>query len=312
MASGVPEPTYQWRHNGTDIPGETGPSYTIIGAQTNDAGIYSVVARNPLGAATNQATLVVTRRPRLIITEIMPAENTNGPFRGHNDWFELSNFDDFTVDLSGYRFDDGSAMLAAAVTLTNQFSIAPGESIVFVENMPPQDFRQWWGAANLKTNLQIITYRGGGLSLSSLGDAINLWNSGAVEDFDTVASEVFSTATNGVSFRFDPDAGVSGELSQEGLDGAFRAPENGDIGSPGYLHNPPEPRILRFDKDGSNYNLTWTAMTNRTYTLSFKTNLADASWTPLKSVMATGPFATTSTPASSSIPRRFYRVALEP
>jgi hypothetical protein len=224
----------------------------------------------------------------------------------------LSNLDDFTVDLSGYRFDDGSAMLAAAVAFTNQFSIAPGESIVFVESMTVEQFRQWWGAANLKTNLQIIPYSGSGLGLSSLGDAINVWNSGAIEDFDTISSEVFSTATNGVSFRFDPEAGVSGDLSQEGLDGAFRAPENGDIGSPGYTRNPPEPRILKFDKAGLNYNLTWTAMTNRTYTLVFKTNLTDASWTPLQSVTATGPFVTTSTPANSGSSQRFYRVALEP
>src|SRR5262249_58123616 len=126
---------------------------------------------NVSGTATNKATLVVTRRPHLVITEICPAQSTNGPFRGHNDWFELSNLDDFTVDLRGYRFDDSSATLAAAVTLTNAGTIAPGESVILVENSSPDAFRSWWGAQDLAPGLQIITYGGGGCGLSDRGES---------------------------------------------------------------------------------------------------------------------------------------------
>jgi hypothetical protein len=290
MASGTPQPAYQWRFEGTNIQGATSASYTIPSAALADTGNYSVVASNVVGQATNAATLMVTRRPRLVITEIMPAQSTNGPFRGHNDWWELTNLDDFTVDLSSYRFDDSSATLAAAVTLTNNFSIAPGESIVFVENMTPEEFRSWWGSSFMRSNQQIITYRGAGLSLSSAGDAVNVWNSGATENFDTIASEVFSTATLGVSFRFDPDAGVFGELSAEGLHGAWVAPENGDIGSPGFTRNPPEPRILRFGREATGYTLTWTTETNVPYAVQFKDNLNATTWNTLTTLPATGPF----------------------
>ena len=310
LASGVPQPTYQWRFNGADLAGATDVTYTIPSVALADAGSYSVVARNSLGAATNQATLVVTPRPRLVITEIMAAESTNGGFGGHNDWWEVSNLDDFPVVLDGYRFDDSSATMAAAVTFTNHFTIAPGESVVFVESMTPDEFRRWWGPANLPPDLQIIPYAGAALSLSSLGDAINLWNSDATEDFDTISSEVFSTATAGVSFGYDADTQTFGELSEEGLRGAWRAPENGDIGSPGYLRNPLEPRIIRFTKEGSICRLRWSAEPNTNYTLEFRSGLGSADWTPLSTTLADGPFVTVEVPNPAG--QGFFRVRRGP
>src|SRR5258706_7946505 len=122
LASGTPQPSYRWLTNGVPIPGATVSSYSIPSASLGDAGTYTIIASNRLGQATNEATLAVTPRPHLVITEIMAAESTNGSFGGHNDWFELSNFDDFTVDLTGYRLDDSSSTLAAAGTLTHPFS----------------------------------------------------------------------------------------------------------------------------------------------------------------------------------------------
>jgi hypothetical protein len=310
MASGVPQPVYQWRFNDVDIDGATNSPYTIASAVTGDAGTYAVVATNPLGTVTNSATLIVTRRPRLVITEVMAAENTNGPFKGHNDWWELSNFDDFTVDLTGYRFDDNSALLAAAVTFTNHVTIAPGESVVFVESMTPEEFRQWWGPSDLPPNLQIISYAGAGLSLSSLGDAINLWNSGALEDFDTVASEVFSTATNGVSFGYDADTQVFGDPSEEGLRGAWRAPENGDIGSPGYTRNPPQPRILNFTREGGICRLRWTAEVSASYTLECAGDVRAGPWNSLTNTLSNGPFVTVEVPDAGG--SKFFRVVRGP
>jgi len=312
IASGVPQPTYQWRLEGANLPGATANSYTIPSAQLGDAGKYSVVIINALGSVTNEATLAVTRRPRLVITEIAPAQSTNGIFRGHNDWWELTNLDDFTVDLSGYRLDDGSATLVAAITITNQqLSIAPGESIVFVEGMSPDSFRSWWGAPNLK-NTQIVRYSGAGLGLSTLGDAVVLWNNGASEDSDTIAAEVFSTATNGVSFGFDPVSEVFGDLSEVGVNGAFVAPENGDIGSPGFIRNIPEPRIQKILKGTSGVAVTWIGNTGRSYTLQYTTDLNSSDWNNVTTVLAGEPIVTAKDGIVGADEQRFYRVMLEP
>lgn len=311
LASGVPQPAYHWTQNSSNDLGVTTGNYLVSSAQLSDAGTYQVVASNSLGTVTSSVEVVVTRRPRLVITEILPAQSTNPPAGGHNDWWELTNLDDFTVDLTGYRFDDSSATLLAAVTLTNQLSLAPGESIVFVENATPDEFREWWGRGHNLTNLQIITYRGAGLSLSSLGDAINLWNSGAVQDFDTVASEVFSTATPGISFRFDPDSGVFGDLSVEGFDGAVRAAESGDIGSPGLTKNPPEPLILRAERQDSGLALTWTTQTNRSYTVERASAFGATNWHSVVTLPALGPFLSyTNTMGNAEV--ELIRIKLEP
>jgi len=308
VASGVPQPTYQWRKDGANIAGATANVFTINGAQLSDTAAYSVVIQNALGALTNEASLTVTRRPRLVITEIAPAQSTNGIFRGHSDWWELTNLDDFDVDLRGYRLDDGSATLIAAITLTNrQLTIAAGESMVFAEGMSGQAFRAWWGPQNLK-NTQIVSYSGAGLGLTSLGDGVVLWNSGATEDSDTIAADVFSTATNGVSFGFDPVLEIFGDLSEVGINGAFVAPENGDIGSPGFLRNIPEPRNLRMKKGPQGYNFTWIGNPNATYKLQSTTDLNSGEWNDVATVTSSGPIVSASDLSAGGGGQRFYRV----
>lgn len=68
VASGVPAPEYQWRHDGEPISGATDSSYTIASAMAEDAGSYDVVVSNPKGSVTSDATtLVVIEAP--VITQ---------------------------------------------------------------------------------------------------------------------------------------------------------------------------------------------------------------------------------------------------
>ena len=311
LATGTPQPTYQWYLGGVQLSGATNAIHGIPGATDADAGEYVVVAANPLGSATNQAAVVVTRRPRLVITEILPAQSTNGAANGHSDWWELTNLDDFTVDLTGYRWDDSSATLSAAITFTNEsLSIAPGESIVFVESMTKESFRSWWGEGNLRADLQIVPYRGAGLGLSTAGDAVNLWNSAATDDADTVASEVYSTASLGLSFGYNPDTGVFGDVSTSGLYGGFGARESGDIGSPGYIRTPINPRVLQFARGPFGWVLTFTTLAGRNYSVQTCPNPSGNSWTTVFSQTAGGE-TQTFTDTTQSGPGVFYRVVLE-
>jgi len=311
-ATGVPQPTYQWYFStdqtlGALILGASTNFYTVANAQIGDSGTYRVIVQNSQGRATNEATLNVTTRPNLVITEVMSAESTNPPTAVHNDWFELSNLDNHSVDLTGYRLDDNSAMLSAAFTITNPVVIAPGESIIFVENSTPDQFRAWWGAGNLPMSLQIVTYRGGGLGLSGpLGDEVVLWNSGATDDSDVMTLVTFSVATTGVSFGYDAGTDTFGDLSVEGLNGAFRSQQSGDIGSPGYIRNPSNPRILQFTKEGSDFKFRWTTEAGQQYKLQYKRTLSDLTWSDVVTLPASGSFleATDTAPADN---QRFYQ-----
>jgi sugar lactone lactonase YvrE len=57
-ATGVPAPTYQWRRNGANIPGATGSSFVLSGAQTGDSGNYQVVVSNASGSVTSASAVL--------------------------------------------------------------------------------------------------------------------------------------------------------------------------------------------------------------------------------------------------------------
>ncbi len=62
--SGTSPFTYQWRRNGTPIPGATGPGLTLSNVQTNQAGIYTLRVDNFSGfAISSGATLTVLVPP---------------------------------------------------------------------------------------------------------------------------------------------------------------------------------------------------------------------------------------------------------
>lgn len=315
-ALGNPPPAYQWRRDNADLAeeypfsGTQTPVLTIAAAQITESGNYSVVVSNAAGFTNAAFSVLVTRKPKLVITEVMANQATNaaGATLGHADWWELTNLDDFSVNLRGYRFDDSSDTRAAAFTLPTDLVIEPGESVVFVEGMTPAAFRRWWGESQLPPGLKIVSYSGSGLGLSSLGDAVNLWNAAAEEDTDKVASAVFSTAPAGVSFGYDPATRWFGDLSVPGVNGGIVAAELGDIGSPGMIVN--LLRILSVERTPQGCELTWLATAARNYTVLYKTALDASPWMELTNVTAMGSTAAIldAAPADS----RFYRVRLEP
>lgn len=177
---------------------------------------------------------------QLRITEAESAE-ASGTY-ATADWWELSNFGSSAVNLTGYTMDDSSDSFGSSVALAGITSVAPGESVVFFEQtgatpLTVQGFRDWWGP-NLSLSVQVGTYSGSGVGLSSGGDGVNI--------FDSLGNHVdgvnFGAATSGTTFVFgDGSIGRSPTgLSQLGVDGAF-ASQNGDVGSPGAV---PEPSVL--------------------------------------------------------------------
>ena len=59
-ATGIPAPTYQWQHAGTNLPGAVSSTLTIASTTTNNAGTYSVIVTSSGGSvSSSSATLTV-------------------------------------------------------------------------------------------------------------------------------------------------------------------------------------------------------------------------------------------------------------
>ncbi len=129
--SGLPLPDLQWRENGVDLAGQTGSSLTLTNVQYAQNGfVYSLVASNTAGMATNSATLTV----------LVPPAITNQPV---NLVVTNAQTATFTVGATGvpspmyqWYFTNGPIAGATGATLT--FTAAPtniGSYFVVVTNL---------------------------------------------------------------------------------------------------------------------------------------------------------------------------------
>ena len=67
-ASGTPPLSYQWRHNGANIPGATNLTYTIAAFDLPDAGNYTVAVANQFGAAESSVIRLFPVLPAMPLT----------------------------------------------------------------------------------------------------------------------------------------------------------------------------------------------------------------------------------------------------
>ena len=306
---GMPAPWIQWSWNGVDLPGETNAQLTVNISQANQTGEYLATLTNLAGSASASFTLNVTPKPHLVVTEVMSSEakkETGSP--ATSDWWELSNLGNFTVNLYGFRFDDDHDSFLDAFTVTNAVSIAPGESVVFVEDMQPSDFWIWWGEEQLSPSLQIISYPR--IGFSAAGDAIHLWNAAANSVTDSVADVTFPAAAKGVSFGYDAASRTFGGLSTVGVNGAHAAEFNGDVGSPGTIGY--APYILRIERTVDSFDVLFSTLPGLNYEIDYKDNLSDENWIPWNSVLSLSNSFLLKDEQVSTNGSRFYRIQQVP
>lgn len=188
----------------------------------------------------------------LRITEAMSSSGTGGTA----DWFELTNYGVTMASITGWKVDDSSFSFAVAIALNGVTSIAPGESVLFLEGAGGtaiEDFRAFWGGLG---SIQIGSYTGSGVSLSASGDGLVLFDAGGAEATPRVT---FGTATTGVSFYYaydsagDPATSPNAAATESALgllNGQWTfasANALGNVGSPGTAMNAtaiPEPATL--------------------------------------------------------------------
>ncbi len=233
---------------GVTLDFEAKTSYTVtINADDTTLGATPDATVNFTLTVTDQ--LVETPAPpALIVTEVAPWSSTNSPFIAA-DWFEVTNVSASPVNITGWKVDDNSALFTSALTLNGITTIAPGESVIFLEssatNLPATviaNFKSVWFGTSVPAGLQVGTYQGTGIGLGTGGDAVNLYNASGVRH----SGVSFGTADATSPYQtFDNTAAVNDAvltlLSTTGANGAFTATNTTEIGSPGFS----APGVLR-------------------------------------------------------------------
>src|SRR5262245_5971572 len=126
----------------------------------------SLVFKKALFAASMCLLAVGAVRADIIITEVNSAGSAGSSGYG-GDWFELTNNGPSAVDPTNWRVDDDSAAFGSGRTLTGITSIAPGESVVYMESPAGNttNFLTAWFGGTPPVGFQLGTYTGAGIGL---------------------------------------------------------------------------------------------------------------------------------------------------
>ena len=202
----------------------------------------------------------------IIISEVAPWSSSNSPVAA--DWFEVTNTSSSAINITGWKFDDNSNAFASSVALNGITSIAAGESVIFLETATPAttipSFKNIWFGANPPAALQIGSYTGSGVGLSTAGDAVNLFDASGILQ----ANVIFGTSPAGPKFpTFNNAAGLNSttisQLSVKGVNGAFAAvSDTMEIGSPGTIGKLFISEVAPWSSSNSPVGADWFEVTN--------------------------------------------------
>jgi uncharacterized protein YjiK len=223
---------------GTVLDYETKTSYDIT-VSVDDTAVGSTPdASVNFTLSITDVVLETTGAAAVSISEVAPWSSGNSLV--NSDWFEVTNNGNATLDIRGWKVDDSSKSFASALTLNGITDIAPGESVIFLETTATNtatiiaNFKSTWFGTNVPTGLQIGSYTGSGIGLSTGGDEVNLYDASG----NLKSNVVFGIATTNKTFN--NAAGLTNTniaiLSEIGVNDAFAAKNDANqIGSPGTI-----------------------------------------------------------------------------
>jgi len=201
----------------------------------------------------NQALLIAlmatgTANASIIISEVHPTGSSTTTYAA--DWFELTNTGVDAVSTSGWQVDDSSnGALTGKLALRGISSIAPGQSVVYLESdaagtldsAKDAAFKAAWFGTNIPSNFLLGYYGGAQIGLSSGGDAVNIFDSTNAlitrVDFGSTVASVGTTLDNaaGIGSTSIATPATISTLSAAGVNGAFTSVTGNEIGSPGLI-----------------------------------------------------------------------------
>jgi hypothetical protein len=251
--------------SGTTIDYETKTSYAItINADDTTVGTTPDATVNYVLSVTD-VVVETTPTATVTITEVASWSSSNALVAA--DWFEVTNYGTTAQDITGWKVDDSSNLFTSALALNGITSIAPGESVIFLETSATNtatiiaNFKSAWFGTNPPANLQVGSYTGSGIGLSSSSDAVNLFDANG----NLKANVAFGVSTNNISFN--NAVGLNNAtitlLSQIGVNGAFAAINDMlQIGSPGNVGKLIISEVAPWSSSNSPVAADWFEITN--------------------------------------------------
>ncbi|MBK0370390.1 SdiA-regulated domain-containing protein [Flavobacterium agrisoli] len=250
---------------GTVLDYEAKSSYSIainvddktLGNSPDASIAFTLTVTDVLNETTQAATTS--------ISEVAPWSSGNNLVGA--DWFEVTNNGNAALDISGWKVDDSSQSFSAALALNGITSIAPGESVIFLETSATNsatiinNFKSTWFGNNVPSNLQIGTYSGSGIGLSTSGDEVNLYDPNG----NLRASITFEVSTTNKTFNnaVGLNNATITTLSQIGVNDAFAAVNDfNQIGSPGTTGKIFVSEIAPWSSGDSPVGADWFEVTN--------------------------------------------------
>jgi hypothetical protein len=228
----------------------------------------------------------------LRITEVMSSSGSGGTA----DWFEVTNYGTAAADITDFKMDDNSPFSSAlAVALSGVTTIAPGESVIFVESAAPVTdlpaFRTFWGLAG---SAQVGSYTGSGVSFGSGGDGAAIFNAANT----LVSSVTFGPATAGRSFYYVYNSAgtilsTGSPVSAAGSLGAFTSANAlANVGSPGVSASSLElaftSSLNKFAKVGQTYSSPITFQKKNGGDIATLSIVSGPAWLSLSNISQSG------------------------
>jgi hypothetical protein len=262
--------SYQWRYNGTPIPGATGPTLVVSNVNLTHQGIYDVVVTDNIGSVTSlpaRLTVavrpVITRQPQPIYALVGEDVTFSVEHRGTTPF--------------GYRWRRSGVQVipfpgSRTYTIPNVQSNHAGAYSVIITNLA------FSTPGVLSSNAQLVV-----LSDRDGDKAPDAWE---------------------IQFGFNPDLASDGQIDSDG-DGMINADEYLAGTDP-----TDDESYLAVDSFavGSPATLSFFAMSNHSYVVEYNDELDPGTWSLLTVVPAptTNGIQTVTDPAAA--PSRYYRL----
>ena len=253
---------------GTVLDYEIKTSYSVT-VNVDDATVG--ISPDATAAYTLAVSDVIDETPTgLFITEVAPWSSGNSPVGA--DWFELTNTGSSAITITGWKMDDNSNSFGLSRALNGINSIAPGESVIFLETSnlvtTAATFRSTWFGANPPAGLQIGSYSGSGVGLSTGGDAVNIYSADGVLQaniiFGASPAPTQLPTFNNAALLNNTTISTSSVVGTNNAFSVLDTSGNTEIGSPGTIGRLFISEVAPWSSGNSPLAADWFEVTNST------------------------------------------------